>query len=65
MKRWRGILNDRAFEKNPNAYEKWTQKSDVLLKNEFQSGKSTKSLADFFKRKIGAIRSRLKKLGLI
>jgi hypothetical protein len=48
----------------PKAYEKWTHEDDDMLKKEFQSGKNTNSLADFFKRKIGAIRSRLKKLGL-
>ncbi|MBU0671266.1 hypothetical protein KKF29_03855, partial [Patescibacteria group bacterium] len=50
---------------HPKAYQKWTQDDDATLKKEFQSGKSTKTLAGFFMRKIGAIRSRLKKLGLI
>lgn len=44
------------------AYEKWTEKDDLSLKAEFEAGKSVKELAMFFKRKIGAIRSRLKKL---
>lgn len=46
------------------AYEKWTEKDDLLLKTEFRAGKNTRELAAFFKRKVGAIRSRLKKLNL-
>ncbi len=51
-------------QNHPNAYKKWTQEDDAVLKKEFQTGKSTKSLAKTFMRKIGAIRSRLNKLGL-
>lgn len=55
---------EKIRQEHPNAYQKWSHDEDALLKKEFQSGKSTETLADFFRRKIGAIRSRLKKLGL-
>lgn len=47
------------------AYEKWTEKDDLSLKKEFKAGKNIKELAASFGRNAGAIRSRLKKLGLI
>lgn len=52
-------------QKYPKAYEKWTEKEDVHLKNEFNQGKTINELTDIFQRKPGAIRSRLKKLGLL
>lgn len=49
----------------PNAYAKWTEEDDELLKDEFLEGKSTEELARIFERKPNAIRYRLKKLGLV
>lgn len=49
-------------KKHRKAYEKWTEKDDLSLKAEFESGKTIKELAAFFERKAGAIRSRLKKI---
>ncbi len=46
------------------AYGKWTEKDDLSLKAEFKAGKTIKELAVFFERKVGAIRSRLKKINL-
>lgn len=46
------------------AYEKWTEKDDLSLKAEFRAGKNIKELAISFGRKVGAIRSRFKKLNL-
>jgi len=46
------------------AYEKWTEKDDLSLKTEFGAGKNITELAASFKRNIGAIHSRLKKLNL-
>jgi len=48
----------------PKAYAKWSPEDDEKLKNLFQSGKTTEELALIFQRKIGAIDSRLLKLGL-
>ncbi|MFH1048081.1 MAG: PIF1 family DEAD/DEAH box helicase [Patescibacteria group bacterium] len=47
-----------------NAYEKWTENDDLSLEAEFKAGKNLREIAAFFKRKVGAIRSRLKKLNL-
>lgn len=48
-----------------NAYAKWTETDDMLLKKEAEMGKSVKEMASFFGRNTGAIRSRLDKLGII
>lgn len=45
----------------PNAYKKWTEKDDKLLVEMSHQGKSVKELAEYFGRRKGAIRSRLKK----
>ena len=47
------------------AYEKWSKEDDEELKKENNDGKDAKTLAEKFGRNVGAIRSRLKKLGLI
>ena len=49
----------------PNAYKKWTKNEDQKLVQEYKNGRSISELADSHGRKKGAIRSRLKKLGLI
>ncbi|MBC8383660.1 MAG: DNA helicase RecQ [Candidatus Cloacimonetes bacterium] len=49
----------------PKAYEKWLEKDDELLEQNYLSGTSIKELAKLFQRKPGAIRSRLIKNGLI
>ncbi|MCK4313092.1 MAG: HRDC domain-containing protein, partial [Candidatus Cloacimonetes bacterium] len=58
-----------AFEKIreelPKAYEKWTELDDKLLDISFQMDEDINELAKLFQRKPGAIRSRLKKNGLI
>lgn len=50
---------------HPRAYMKWTEEDDIQLKNDYVQGKSINALANFFQRRPGAIRTRLKKLGLI
>lgn len=50
---------------HPRAYEKWTPEEDELLAREYGEGVSISELAMKHQRKIGAIRSRLNKLGLI
>jgi hypothetical protein len=49
----------------PKAYMKWSETEDADLRLQFRSGKTIEELADIFKRKKGAIRSRLIKLGLL
>jgi ATP-dependent DNA helicase PIF1 len=47
------------------AYMPWTDEEDNFLKKIFNEGKSVREMAKIFKRKEGAIRSRLKKTGII
>ena len=47
-----------------SAYASWTQAEDEQLKNEYESGLGIKELSDIHKRTTGAIRARIKKLGL-
>ncbi len=48
-----------------NAYAKWTVEQDEKLKSLFRRGFSVEDLMEYFDRNKGAIRSRLRKLGLI
>ena len=52
-------------QKYPRAYVKWTPGEDEKLKNEYASGQQIGELAKKFQRQSSAIRSRLRKLGLI
>ncbi|PIU23293.1 MAG: RecQ family ATP-dependent DNA helicase [Chloroflexi bacterium CG08_land_8_20_14_0_20_45_12] len=45
----------------PRAYEKWTKQEDELLIRKFYQGESVVKLANYFQRKEGAIRSRLRR----
>lgn len=47
------------------AYKKWTDAEDLELSNNYREGFSIIQLAERHKRRSGAIRSRLRKLGLI
>lgn len=51
-------------ESHSNAYAPWTKEDDLKLRRRHQSGETVAALAAEFGRKPGAIRSRLKKLGL-
>jgi len=51
-------------ESHSNAYAPWTEDDDLELRRRHQSGETVAALAAEFGRKPGAIRSRLKKLGL-
>jgi DNA helicase IV len=50
--------------KYPNAYKKWSYQDDLLLTKKFQQGATVIELCRFFQRQRGAIRFRLRKLGL-
>jgi len=52
-------------ETYPNAYAKWSSDDDIKLCNKFRQGVPQNELAKLFQRNLGAIRSRLIKLGMI
>ncbi len=52
-------------EKHPQAYKKWEREEEERLVEEFGRGKNMGELAVLFGRKVGGIRSRLMKLGLL
>jgi hypothetical protein len=56
---------ERAREKHPRAYERWTGDEDRQLSLLFAEGKPVKEIARTLERQRGAITSRLLKLGLI
>lgn len=67
----RGIISERGSklaeirEKHPNAYAKWTPEEEKEIVSQFKSGKPVKDISALSGRKIGGIKSRLIKLGLI
>jgi ATP-dependent exoDNAse (exonuclease V) alpha subunit len=52
-------------EKYPNAYRPWEKSDDTSLAEQFQANKKTREISTTLGRQPGAIRSRLRKLGLI
>jgi len=56
---------DEVRKKHARAYEKWSDEEDQRLRQAYEGGAEIKDLANEFDRKPGAIRSRLKKLGLL
>lgn len=52
-------------EKHKDAYQPWTEKDDKELKRIFNKGVKVPDIAAHFGRTTGAIRSRLKKIGLV
>lgn len=55
---------DRQKEIYANAYAKWTPEQDTKLESLFKRGFSVDDLCEYFDRNEGAIKSRLRKLGL-
>lgn len=55
---------DEIHVKYPKSYAKWSPEDDEKLRDLYHSGKTTEELVSIFQRKIGAIESRLVKLGL-
>ena len=53
-----------ARQKNPNAYDPWTDEDDKRLKEMWSEGKSVADIAEHFGRKESAIIVRIKKLKL-
>lgn len=56
---------DKIRKKNPNAYRKWSEEDDQILKLKFEQGTTIKILMKEFGRQKGGITARLVKLGLI
>lgn len=56
---------EQGRQQYPKGYEEWTEGDDLRLKNGYAQGKTISELADIFQRTAGAIRSRLKNLGLV
>ena len=56
---------DEIKKQYPNAYEPWQQEEDNFLKKLHYKNKSINEIAQILKRQSGAIRARLKKLGLL
>ncbi len=52
-------------EKHPQAYRSWTDDEEAALKKMFERGKQMKEMSEKLGRKPGALRSRLKKMGLV
>jgi len=52
-------------KEHPRAFEKWTETEEGQLTEMYSSGRSLAEIARVLKRKRGAVRTRLKKLGLI
>jgi len=52
-------------EKHENAYEKWTEEEERLLIDGYSNGKKMDELARILGRKMGGIRARLIRLGLL
>lgn len=61
----KSVKKVRKTELAGNAYLPWEKEADEYLMSLYKEGKSIKELAEIFERQRGAIRSRLKKLGVI
>ena len=59
-KEWLAMIK----EKHPRAYESWDADEDELLKKRVTDGMTLKDIAFAHNRRLGAIRSRIKKLGI-
>lgn len=56
---------DQIRKSHGNAYMPWTADENRRLETLFKEGKTVKELSKIFERREGAIRSRIKKLGLL
>lgn len=55
----------RIRTKHANAYRNWREEDDRILTDRYQSGETVQAIAEHLGRKPGAIRSRLRKKGLV
>jgi hypothetical protein len=63
--KYKAYVYEQIRQEYPRAYALWTQEEDNQLRQKYAEIKSIVTLAQIFQRKPGAIRSRLKRLGLI
>ena len=63
--KWSAARLAEMREEHPRAYEKWTEEDDARLRSEFAKGTTKEELTILFQRQPSAIRSRLRKLGLL
>ena len=56
---------DKQKQMYAKAYAPWTEEDDNRLKQLYAEGRSVAELMEIFERNRGAIRSRLKKVGLL
>lgn len=55
---------DQVRTQHPNAYNKWSEEEDTSLKTMVEEGKDIEEVAGILQRRPGAIRYRLRRLGL-
>ena len=55
---------DQVRTQHPNAYNKWSEEEDKSLKTMVEEGKDIEEVAGILQRRPGAIRYRLRRLGL-
>ena len=55
----------RILDYFPRAYEKWTKNEYEALIEEYKKGMTIREIAEVHQRKRGAIKAKLKKLGLL
>ncbi|MCY3977390.1 MAG: hypothetical protein OXG23_04760 [Chloroflexi bacterium] len=55
---------DLTKQEHPKAYEPWTDRQEEILKQMYKGGAPVKAIASALKRQPGAIKSRIRKLGL-
>jgi hypothetical protein len=63
--RWSAARLAEMRKEYPRAYEKWTEQEDARLRAEFAKGTNREELTVLFQRQPSAIKSRLRKLGLL
>ena len=56
---------EKTRQQYPRAYEKWVEEEDTYLKDRYSEGFSVEELAELLRRQPGAIRSRLRRFGLL
>jgi len=56
---------EKIRQRYPRAYEKWTGDEDIRLQNEYNKGLNVQQLSEILQRQPSAIRSRLRKLGIV
>lgn len=56
---------EKIRQRHPRAYEKWSDEEDSYVEHKYREGLSIQELAEILHRQPSAIRSRLRRLGLV